>query len=520
MAREKVNMSRLDNSLAFYSSDLFHDVQMSGLFKDSKMFADAEAKFPWTEIYAKYKYASTASDFDLNAFVQSHFEMPAQDSKVAAIESSSVREQIQLLWSKLEKPADVAKNDSLLPLSLPYLVPGGRFREIYYWDSYFTALGLIESNRADLVLCMLQNFIELQKQVGCIPNGNRSYYITRSQPPILGLMVELLLAQNAFIEDKPDFLVQCVAAMENEYAFWMSDVDLLTAQHPSSKRVVRMDNGCILNRYWDSSPLPRAESYREDIEAAINLPYEQRADYYRNIRAACESGWDFSARWLDDPNDLLTIKTTQILPVDLNSLMYKLEVLLSQYCEILGRIEDAQRYKSLSQQRKETINQYLWNEPQGCYLDFDIQRNKPSAVVSLATCVPLFVKLADDNQAGKIAKCIQQDFLHTGGLTTTLCSSAQQWDSPNGWAPLHWFTSQGLLNYGYQILAREVIQNWLHTVEHQFALHGNLMEKYNVLSTDEIAQGGEYEVQHGFGWTNGVTLAYYHYLDGILSNGR
>ncbi len=503
---------RLHDSAMFFASDLFHDVQMSGIFHDSKVFADAQAKRPWSEIFALYKTQSQTADFDLMEFVTRHFSLPAADYQFDEVKSTTPRQQIQQLWSKLEKQPDTPKADSLLPLSHPYLVPGGRFREIYYWDSYFTALGLVASDRHDLVISMVENFIDLQTSIGCIPNGNRCYYATRSQPPILALMIELLTQQPPQSSNDSDFLPRALTALETEYAFWMQGVDQLTEQNPTHQRVVRMDNGAILNRYWDSSDLPRAESYREDIEAAQQLPYRIRGDYYRNIRAACESGWDFSSRWLKNPDDLVSIQTTLIVPVDLNSLMYKLETTLAQYCQRLGRANDAHHYHKRAAERKRAIDDYLWSTSLDCYLDFNLKENEPSQVLSLATAVPLFVGLASKQQATAIAARIEQDFLCQGGLVTTLCSSAQQWDAPNGWAPLQWFATEGLLRYGFSHLAFRIMRNWVATVEHQFAQHGNLMEKYDVQQSDRLAQGGEYEVQHGFGWTNGVTLAYYHYL--------
>ncbi|NCP66424.1 MAG: alpha,alpha-trehalase TreF [Paraglaciecola sp.] len=515
MNTKNTKQGNIADSQSFFASDLFHAVQMAGLFKDSKTFADAEAKRPWSEIYQHYAQASGQGHVDLRAFVSEHFILPAPPGPLSPIPSANVRQQIQQLWQTLEKQPDRVKHDSLLPLPHPYLVPGGRFREIYYWDSYFTALGLVKSNRADLVHSMLQNFIALQSQVGTIPNGNRSYYISRSQPPILSLMVELLYEHADLIARKNEFLMMAVAAMQTEHAFWMRDAEQLSVESQTSRRVVRMPNGAILNRYWDSQASPRAESYREDIEAASALPEALQADYYRNIRAACESGWDFSSRWLADANSLLTIKTTDLVPVDLNSLLYKLETLLAEYCQVLHRSDDSLYYQTLAQQRKDAINQYLWNEQQGCYLDFDWARNTTSPVVSLATSVPLFVQLATPTQAGHIAALIEKRFLQTGGLISTLHDSHQQWDSPNGWAPLHWFSTTGLSHYGHNTLATTIMRRWIATVEKQFSLHGNLMEKYNVVATTETAQGGEYEVQHGFGWTNGVTLAYYHFLDSL-----
>jgi alpha,alpha-trehalase len=498
--------STVQASLAFFESELFKNVQMSSIFSDSKTFADAIPKFPIDVILTKYNLTLLNSEnANLIAFVKDNFTMPELSEIVVEKGSLDINKQIDFLWQALKMPADQQQNSSLLALSKPYVVPGGRFREIYYWDSYFTALGLIESNQVDLVESMLENFVDLQTKYDCIPNGNRSYYLSRSQPPILGLLVELLLP---YKEDKQSFLLKYISAIDSEYQFWMQGSIELTDSQSEHRRVVKMPDGSFLNRYWDDNDTPRPESYREDIELLHESNPENASEFYRNIRAACESGWDFSSRWLTDAQSLASIQTTKIIPVDLNCLLYKQERLLCEYYLALGEKEVSSTYLNHALRRKSAINRYMWSSKYRYFMDYDISAQSQSPVYSLAGVLPLFVKLANSNQAEEVSKAIENKFLQKGGLITTSIKSNQQWDAPNGWAPLHWFAVQGLTHYEYTSLAQTIKSRWLNTVEDYFEQTGKLMEKYNVCQQSDKAEGGEYDVQEGFGWTNGVYKAF------------
>lgn len=501
-----------NESLMFFQSELFQRVQLAEIFPDSKTFADAKPKSSYADVLTRYAKIKDHTNFDLAEFISSQFELEQIGELSASQRSTDINEHIEQLWQILRKPADVQSQGSLIPLPNAYIVPGGRFQEIYYWDSYFTAVGLIHSGKIELVNNMLDNMLSLQIRVGCIPNGNRSYYATRSQPPILSLLV-MLLAEHQ--ENKSTFISKYIAAIESEYQYWMRGADTLDEVNNHTLRVIKMPDGSLLNRYWDDAATPRPESYREDYAMALTLPEEQRSDFYRNIRAACESGWDFSSRWLANPSDLMSVKTTAIVPVDLNCLMLQLEKNLAHCFEVTGNKTKQSEYLARADRRKRAINQYLWCDEKQFYFDYDHIENKRSKVKSLAASVALFAKVATQQQAQQVAKELEQSFLKIGGLVTTLIDTQQQWDSPNGWAPLQWFSVQGLINYQYDALATQVMQRWTHSVETIFSQTGKLMEKYNVCQLVDIASGGEYEVQEGFGWTNGVTLDFYHRLQNI-----
>jgi alpha,alpha-trehalase len=505
MKIKSVNQQTQD-SINFFDSELFKTVQMSGLFEDSKTFADAIPKVPFAEIYQQFhQEKKDVLRFNLKDFVNKFFSINVCEEINVSDGKDCINEHIELLWQVLKKSPDFDIVSSLLPLKNSYIVPGGRFREIYYWDSYFTALGLVESNHIDLAESMLSNFLDLQSRYGCIPNGNRSYYLSRSQPPILGLLVELLLP---FQKNKQEFLSANIAGIEAEYEFWMKGKELLSEQYSENDRVIKMPDGSFLNRYWDNNASPRSESYQEDIELFKESKLEDSSSFYRNIRAACESSWDFSTRWLGDDHSLASIRTTRILPVDLNCLLYKQEKLLSQFYAKLGEKEASLTYAKYAAIRKSAIQKYMWSENYGFYLDYDLDNKDYSPVKSLAGLLPLFVELADIKQAKRVSQEVEKSFLKQGGLVTTLVDSNQQWDSPNGWAPLHWFAVQGLLKYQRENLADTIQQRWLNTVEGYFKQNGKIMEKYNVCQKSYKAGGGEYDVQEGFGWTNGVHLAF------------
>ena len=497
---------RANENLAFFSSELFKVVQTSGIFSDSKIFADAVPKNTYEHILTQFELNSPAeNNASLLRFIERYFELPCPQESAPANLHINIELQIKSLWRHLGRQADKNRSGSLLPLSSHYIVPGGRFREIYYWDSYFTALGLIESGKVSVAESMLENFIELQSQYGCIPNGNRSYYLSRSQPPILAMLVELLLPYQA---EPEKFILKTIVAVTREYDFWMDGHELLNSQHVECKRVVRMPNGSILNRYWDNEATPRPESFNEDIELAAGLSTTEASEFFRNIRAACESGWDFSSRWMQKQNSLTSIRTTRIVPIDLNSLIYKMECLVAEFYLVIDDKEQSNKFANYALERKSAIKQYLWSEDEHYFMDFDLDENTQSPIKSLAGVLPLFVELVSEEQSALIAKEISEKFLKVGGLVTTNIESSQQWDAPNGWAPLQWFAVKGLLNYQQQPLAKQIMLRWLDTVNLYFEQTGKLMEKYNVCDQACTAGGGEYDVQEGFGWTNGVYQAF------------
>jgi alpha,alpha-trehalase len=227
---------------------------------------------------------------------------------------------------------------------------------------------------------------------------------------------------------------------------------------------------------------------------------------YRHIRAAAESGWDFSSRWFRDEDDFASIHTTDILPVDLNCLMHHLEKTLAEAYFLNDQLDLHYKYVQLAKDRCDAIQTYFWDEIRNYYMDYDFKRRRCTNSVTLAGVFPLFLKLANKAQSHYIRAYIRLNFMKSGGVLTTLVRSGQQWDAPNGWAPLQWITYKGLRNYNFHRTANELSAEWLGLIEKQFKHSGKMLEKYNVADTNLTAGGGEYENQEGFGWTNGVYL--------------
>lgn len=480
---------------------LFEDVQLNRVFPDGKTFVDCLPRFSTEKIIASYNKQKKEPGFSLLKFVTEHFDLPVPHSNgYKSDPSKNVESNIEYLWSVLTREPD-KKGGSLIALPYPYIVPGGRFGEIYYWDSYFTMLGLKASGKTEMVENMVRNFSYLIDTLGYIPNGNRSYFIGRSQPPFYSLMIKLLSELKG-----EKILTAYLPQLVKEYQFWMKGAGSINEINRAKYHVVRMQDGEILNRYCDENNTARPESFREDIELAHQSSQEPQI-LYSHLRAGAESGWDFSSRWFKEKNSFATIHTADIVPVDLNCLLYQLEQIIAQAYLLNGDNQKADAYGLLSEERKNAIDKYCWNAETGFYFDYDWTTAAQKKSLTIAGIAPVFLNLASKEQAGKVARVIKENFIRPGGVVTTLEETGQQWDAPNGWAPLQWMTITGLENYGYTSLAKEIAVRWINLNTAVFKRTGKLMEKYNVVDTHLEAGGGEYEGQDGFGWTNGVLLA-------------
>jgi alpha,alpha-trehalase len=477
-------------------------VQTAALYGDGKTFADAVPRGSPEAILSEYRTARPATPAALERFVAAHFALPGEPDPVAAPSGQrTLTEHIDGLWNVLTRTSPSAPpGSSLLPLPKPYVVPGGRFREIYYWDSYFTMLGLLESGRSDLVENMVEDFAHLIDAYGHIPNGTRTYYLSRSQPPFFFAMVALLAADPE--HGAATAYARYLPQLQREYEFWMAGAGALAAG-AAHRRVVALADGALLNRYWDDRDTPRDESYREDRELA-RASGRPAAEVYRDIRAAAESGWDFSSRWFADAHSMATIVTTDIIPVDLNSLLFGLENAIAAGCEQADYTAGGPDFRRRAHERAAAIDKHLWDEAAGAYFDYRISQGTRIARLSAATLYPLFFGNASLPQAKAVAAAVRASLVQPGGLVATPLTTGQQWDAPNGWAPLQWIAVAGLRRYGEEELAATIAQRWLRNVQRVYAESAKLVEKYDVL-TERGGGGGEYPLQDGFGWTNGVT---------------
>ena len=487
---------------------LFTDVQMNRIFPDNKTFVDCTPKRKPKEIVADYLKIKNNPlvRYSLESFVKENFDLPPAPPAFNYIQQEKdVTAHIKNLWGNLKREQDkMVEGSSLLALPHPYIVPGGRFREVYYWDSYFTMLGLKESGETETMRNMLDNFKYLINTYGHIPNGNRSYYLSRSQPPFFSMMVELFAAATENEEYK-----NYAGAMEKEYNYWMSGYTTIK-NGTASKKLVRLTDGSILNRYCDELSIPRQESWADDVATAAKSNRDKKI-VYNHLRSAAESGWDFSSRWLADDNDLSTIQTTDIIPIDLNSLLYHTEQLLADFYDRYDDKKKANFYKSRAANRNKAMLKYCFNSKEKIYYDYNWKQKKQTGKFTPASFFPIWLydgySETNKNNGKAAAEKLKQTLLKEGGVLSTTVANKQQWDAPNGWAPLQWVVISALEKSNQQELAADIARRWIRLNNDVYLRTGKLMEKYNVSDLHLEAGGGEYPGQDGFGWTNGVLLA-------------
>jgi len=479
---------------------LFAAVQQAPLFDDQKTFADARPLREPAVIEADFLARRDSPEFDLAAFVRADFDVPSHVATSSVKVGPTLASHIDGLWPQLTRtdPAPLP-HDSRLPLPHAYVVPGGRFREMYYWDSYFTMLGLVESGERARARDMLADFAALIDAYGHVPNGTRSYYLSRSQPPYFSHMVELEART-----DGDAVYRRYLPQLRREYAFWMQGAQSL-APGQAHRRVVKLPDGSVLNRYWDDRDTPRPEAWLHDVRTAASASDRPSTELFRELRAGAESGWDYSSRWLGDGRTLGTIRTTAFVPVDLNSLMHHLEATIALACRKDAQPDCAREFDAHAARRAAAIERHLWNA-KGFHADYDFERGRISAQVTAASVYPLFTGIASPQHAKLAATTVRTQLLQPGGLLTTTLRTGQQWDAPNAWAPLQWVAVEGFRRYGEDALAQDIATNFLREVQRVFDARHKLVEKYDATGQAH-GGGGEYPLQDGFGWTNGVVRA-------------
>ena len=484
-------------TMGFLQSRLFHDVQMSGIFSDSKTIADA---VPRGELKAILDTYNAEAVQDLGSFVRQHFLVPDRQSSIT-LDSHSAESHVRQLWPHLRRDGGPASDGSLLSYPYPYVVSGGRSDEMYYWDSYFTMLGLAVDGEIDLIYDTVRNFAHCIDTYGHIPTGNRTYYTSRSQPPFFSFMVELLMALSG-----KDYHLEFIDQLLTEHEYWyLRDMSQGKAR---AGHYVEVGADDVLARYWDADNAPRPESYREDY---LMRETSQDPIIYRHLRAACESGWNFSSRWCSSPWDLASIRTTAILPVDLNGLLYHLESLLSRALDKQGNRKESARFHRYAASRRVSLTKYCYDWQDHFFFDYDYARSMKIQRYYASAIVPMYVGMLDADVARIFARRYMEELLAPGGIITSQITSGQQWDAPHGLAPLQWMAYAAMRRYGLVEYAEQIKSRWISTVERYYRDHGKLVEKYNVMSNDP-ATGGPYENQDGFGWTNGVYMAMKHDL--------
>lgn len=404
------------------------------------------------------------------------------------------------------------QNHGLLYLPEPYVVPGSRFNELYAWDSYFIELGLLENNKVALATSLVNNFIYEIKHYGKILNGNRTYYLTRSQPPLFSRMVMALYRKTKNIE----IIKSALPAMLKYHAYWANEPrnipDIgLTRYYPEGQgpvyEVYASKNSTegmhyyqnIINFYTDK------ESHAYDIasfydEKAKNLTPK----FYLGDRAVRESGYDTSGRYGPFSADI-----TDYAPVTLNVLLYQYEKDIAIAYTMTNDKINAKKWLKIANHRKAQINKYLWNEDVGLYLPYNFKKRQSPPYIYADTFLPLWAEIASKEQAEKVIEYLQI-LQKPGGLLTSPYFTGNQWDAPFSWAPLQLFAAIGLENYGQHNLANKIKQDFIQNINYNFTKHHAIYEKYNAINcevqTNKSIKFGYSENQIGFGWTNGVYL--------------
>ncbi|XP_042088642.1 trehalase isoform X2 [Ovis aries] len=473
---------------------------------------------------------------ELQVFVQEHFWAVGQElqpwtpedwrdspqflQKILDPKLRAWAGQLHQLWKKLGKKVKPEvfshpEQFSLIYSRHPFIVPGGRFVEFYYWDSYWVMEGLLLSEMPETVKGMLQNFLDLVQTYGHVPNGARVYYLQRSQPPLLTLMMDRYVAHT----NDTTFLRDHIETLASELDFWTKNRSISVSAGGKSYS---------LNRYEVPYGGPRPESYSKDAELAATLPEGNRDTLLAELKAGAESGWDFSSRWLvggPNPSSLSSIRTSKLVPVDLNAFLCQAEGLMSNFYSRLGNDSEAAKYRNLRTERMAALKDMLWDEDKGAWFDYDLENEKKNLEFYPSNFAPLWAGcFSDPDDVDKALKYLEDSRILTYqyGIPTSLQKTGQQWDFPNAWAPLQDLVIRGLAkspSAKAQEVAFQLAQNWIRTNFDVYSKKSAMYEKYDISNGGQPGGGGEYEVQEGFGWTNGVVLMLLDRYGDRLSSG-
>ncbi len=443
-----------------------------------------------------------------------YFSAAEDKAAIEAALRSQLSERDLAAIELLPLPKDPAalREHGLLYLPRPYVVPGGRFNEMYGWDSYFIVLGLLRDGQVEAARDMVDNFLYEIERYGTILNANRTYYLTRSQPPFLTRMLLDVFARTG---DR-SWLRGALKDAEAHYRFWTTEPHLVPATG--------------LSRYYDvgEGPAPEVLSDERDEKGRTHYDrvreyyrthevadydesrfYDARADqltplFYKGDRSMRESGFDPSNRFGPFSADI-----TSYVPVCLNSLLYQMENDLADASRLLADEDGAKRWEARAGERRGRMDRYLWDEAEGLYLDYDFETGKRRVYPFAATFYPLWAGAASRSQADRVAGNLAR-FEATGGLLTSTTKSGSQWDAPFGWAPLQLLAVSGLRRYGHDEEASRLARKFVALVTREFERTGTIVEKYDVeRGASDVAPGirfGYAGNQVGFGWTNGVYL--------------
>ena len=443
-------------------------------------------------------------------YVPADEDRGAIEQRLRAVLSADALAQLEL--RTLPARFDDIREPGLLYLPKPYVVPGGRFNEMYGWDSYFIQLGLLRDGRVELARDMTDNFLYEIAHYGTILNANRTYFLTRSQPPFL---TEMILGVYDRTHDL-DWLRGTMTGIDTYYAFWTSPPHLVES--------------IGLSRYVDRGEGPAPEVLADERDAAGRTHYDRVREYYRTHRvddydvsqfydAAAdrltdlfykgdrsmrESGFDPSNRFGPFSVDII-----HYVPVCLNVLLLRMEEEAGRIAAILDDRKAVDTWRTRAQRRRQLIDRYLWDADAGLYFDYNFQTGKRRHYEFATTFYPLWAGSASPQQARAVLRNLSR-FEAPGGLLTSTQVTGNQWDAPFGWAPLQIIAVDGLRRYGFQQEADRLARKFVSLVVEDFDAHGTIVEKYDVRRrSSDLAQGlrfGYSSNEIGFGWTNAAVL--------------
>uniref|UniRef100_A0A452FH04 Trehalase n=1 Tax=Capra hircus TaxID=9925 RepID=A0A452FH04_CAPHI len=527
------------HSQIYCHGELLRQVQMARLYQDDKQFVDMPLSSAPDQVLRHFHELAQAYNLsiplqELQVFVQEHFWAVGQElqpwtpedwrdspqflQKILDPKLRAWAGQLHQLWKKLGKKVKPEvfshpEQFSLIYSRHPFIVPSGRFVEFYYWDSYWVMEGLLLSEMPETVKGMLQNFLDLV--YGNVPNGARVYYLQRSQPPLLTLMMDCYVAHT----NDTTFLRDHIETLASELDFWTKNRSISVSSGGKSYS---------LNRYEVPYGGPRPESYSKDAELAATLPEGNREALLAELKAGAESGWDFSSRWLvggRNPSSLSSIRTSKLVPVDLNAFLCQVEGLMSNFYSRLGNDSEAAKYRNLRAERMAALKDVLWDEDKGAWFDYDLENEKKNLEFYPSNFAPLWAGcFSDPDDVDKALKYLEDSRILTYqyGIPTSLQKTGQQWDFPNAWAPLQDLVIRGLAkspSAKAQEVAFQLAQNWIRTNFDVYSKKSAMYEKYDISNGGQPGGGGEYEVQEGFDWTNGVALMLLDRYGDRLSSG-
>lgn len=515
------------NSEIYCKGELLKTVQMARIFPDSKTFVDMEMTHDSSQVISNFKELMFATNNNptrnqVKEFVQSNFQpgkeledwkAPDFNPRPPFLQTIQVEEYKEFatslvqIWANFSRilKEDVFKEPerySIIPVPNGFVIPGGRFREFYYWDSYWIIKGLLASDMNQTVRGMIENFLSMVDRYGFVPNGGRIYYLNRSQPPLLSHMAhEYLKATN----DIP-WLKKNVHLLQKELKYWLKTQTVTFSFN---------NNEHTLARYSIDDPSPRPESYSEDVKTCSTRKSEEDTkNCYRDLKSGAETGWDYSSRWFIDERgsyggNLSSIQTRRIIPVDLNSFLAQAYKMVSIFSHIAGDLESEKYWLSLHLAWVESIQQVLYNETAGIWFDLDLDRLKHRTGFYPSNLAPLWAELYDEPILGDLAvKYLEKEgiFDFPGGIPTSLINTGEQWDLPNAWPPTQSIAIMALKRSRSvkAIKAAEgLAKKWIDNNLMIFKRTGYMYEKYNAEKAGDVGGGGEYNIQTGFGWSNG-----------------